>query len=503
MFKLDTPRKWASFLLLTPGLICVWFLAAHATVDPVGPTQQVFYGSSMSDLPSMIGVRRGDIATIGSTSPRFLYALPTGSKSIDNVHVFTGPPGSGVIFCDEYAMAQSISPSAVPSITNAMVSSTAAIDLSKLANCGSGQFLIGTGVQNTCSAMSDALHGSLGGGSDHAVVTSASAGFLAAVGTAAGRFLATTGSGVAPTASVPWSVLSGVPSAFAPSAHAPSHISTGSDPIPSAVASGASGLLTGADKAKLNSLSVPPDWHATGGADWKPPLVDAGTGMKITNSSTTAVIEQNYPVPYWHITGATDMTPTRIDVSRGITIADDGVGGVLIETNFDPGLKQDNPVVATVGSSRAYGYASPPIPFAAPVNHTTTNVGPINAADYGEDFNVGTGSTYHLIRVELEVVGFAETSPVGSGKMFSRTFRGMLYRLRSNQHCGIGYDMLPVTALDLPDSSCPGPGCVTSAAITLSGSNNCNVTFGIEYDSSADSSADWEAAVRFFGGGRY
>lgn len=41
----------------------------------------------------------------------------------------------------------------------------------------------------------------------------------------------------------------------APATHGSTHISTGSDPVPTAVASGASGLLSGSDKAKLDGIA--------------------------------------------------------------------------------------------------------------------------------------------------------------------------------------------------------------------------------------------------------
>lgn len=62
---------------------------------------------------------------------------------------------------------------------------------------------------------------------------------------------------------------------FASATHASAHISTGGDPIPNAVAGGASGLMSGTDKTKLNSVSTGADVTATalGGA------ITGATGM--------------------------------------------------------------------------------------------------------------------------------------------------------------------------------------------------------------------------------
>lgn len=54
------------------------------------------------------------------------------------------------------------------------------------------------------------------------------------------------------------SLLGGAPAGGGgpPDPHAPTHISTGSDPIPGAVSSGPSGLMTGPDKAKLDGIDA-------------------------------------------------------------------------------------------------------------------------------------------------------------------------------------------------------------------------------------------------------
>lgn len=56
--------------------------------------------------------------------------------------------------------------------------------------------------------------------------------------------------------SVPWSGVTNKPATFAPSSHASGHTSAGSDPLPNAVAGGASGLMTGADKTKLDGIEA-------------------------------------------------------------------------------------------------------------------------------------------------------------------------------------------------------------------------------------------------------
>lgn len=105
-----------------------------------------------------------------------------------------------------------------------------------------------------------------------------------------------------------------------PSAHASSHISTGSDPIANAVAGGASGLMSGSDKTKLDGIAagaevnVQSDWNATEG--------DA----LILNKPT---IPSEYTLP----TASTEILG-GVKIGSGITITDgvinvDGQGGGL------------------------------------------------------------------------------------------------------------------------------------------------------------------------------
>ncbi|PJZ87609.1 hypothetical protein [Leptospira levettii] len=55
-------------------------------------------------------------------------------------------------------------------------------------------------------------------------------------------------------ANVTWGSIIDIPSNFDPIAHSSRHITGGSDPIPPAVSGGDSGLLTGLDKAKLDTI---------------------------------------------------------------------------------------------------------------------------------------------------------------------------------------------------------------------------------------------------------
>lgn len=438
------------------------------------------------------------------------------------------------------------------------------IAVGKLSNCGSYQFIGNSGSGNACQSFNASWHGNLAGGSLHALATTTAAGFVPAQGLLANMVLVTDGSGnmsftIAPLAntsnagSVPAIPSLGsqgllVKNASDNSASWASYLS-GSFIASGAI--GASKLTAGTNGQVLTTVSgstawaTPTQWYASSAwqlpakvdtgnglqatydagtstvvlaenhnvtafhassADHIPLTVDVGSGLQATYDAgtDTVTLAQNYPVPYWYASGLY-YTPALIQSSTGITITYDvPSNGMVIQTNFSPANKLDNPNVATASSSKSYNYTAPPIPFAGPAHATTTNVGPINASDYGETFNVGTGSTYHVIRIELEIVGFAESSPSGTGQFFTRTFRGMLYRLNTTQHCGIATDMIPVTTLDIPTgSACPGAGCVTSAAMTLSGTSNCNVTFGVQYAGPGDSTADWEAQVKIFGGGRF
>lgn len=162
------------------------------------------------------------------------------------------------------------------------------------------EFVAGTGIALTpdsandkvtfAVAMSDGVHGNRGGGSLHAVATSSAAGFMSASdkakldGIAAGAEVnqnafssvkvvdaAGTSKGQA-DADAKTDVLtlkegSNVTLAVDPAtdtitisaaggAHASTHITGGSDVIPNAVAGGASGLMSGADKAKLDGIQA-------------------------------------------------------------------------------------------------------------------------------------------------------------------------------------------------------------------------------------------------------
>lgn len=80
-------------------------------------------------------------------------------------------------------------------------------------------------------------------------------------------------------------------------------------------------------------------WHSTtpSAADHYPSLIQAGQFIDLNwdSLSSSIVIGTNVPIPDWHITGGADVTPNRVDISRGLEIISDGMGGVIIETNFE------------------------------------------------------------------------------------------------------------------------------------------------------------------------
>jgi hypothetical protein len=80
-------------------------------------------------------------------------------------------------------------------VSNANVSSTAAISLSKLEVCGANQVVSSNGTADGCYPFSDTIHGSRSGGNEHALANASTAGFLTALGSTANAFLSTDGSG--------------------------------------------------------------------------------------------------------------------------------------------------------------------------------------------------------------------------------------------------------------------------------------------------------------------
>jgi hypothetical protein len=90
--------------------------------------------------------------------------------------------------------------------------------------------------------------------------------------------------------------------------HASTHISTGSDPIDAAVAAGASGLMTGADKTKLDGL----------------------TSLRIKT-----------------VDGATNVTPVETIVVTNGTLTNDGSGQVTIDTGGGGGSLGLEPIDCT------------------------------------------------------------------------------------------------------------------------------------------------------------
>jgi hypothetical protein len=69
--------------------------------------------------------------------------------------------------------------------------------------------------------------------------------------------------------------------------HGDTHISTGTDPIPDVVASGASGLMTGADKTKLDNLNPYPYYMVT--EDLTPQITGSEDHFDISTAARSAI----------------------------------------------------------------------------------------------------------------------------------------------------------------------------------------------------------------------
>lgn len=91
----------------------------------------------------------------------------------------------------------------------------------------------------------------------------------------------------------------------APTAHASSHISTGSDAIPAVVAGGASGLMTGADKTKLDGIAAGAEVNVN--ADWNAISGDAQILNKPTLGTIASQAANNVAITGGSITGITDL----------------------------------------------------------------------------------------------------------------------------------------------------------------------------------------------------
>jgi len=245
------------------------------------------------------------------------------------------------------------------------------------------EFVAGTGIALTpdstndkvtfAVAMSDDLHGNRGGGSLHAAATSSAAGFMSAsdkakldgiaagaevnqnafssvkvvdaAGTSKGQADADAktdvltlkeGSNVTLTVDTATDT---VTISAAGGAHASTHITGGSDVIPNAVANGASGLMSGADKAKLDGIQAGAEVNqnaftsvavvdSSGNAKTGSPCVadsktdtltlKEGQGITLTPDSATdtvtIAVTSVAPTAHasTHITGGSDVIPNAV-----------------------------------------------------------------------------------------------------------------------------------------------------------------------------------------------
>lgn len=251
------------------------------------------------------------------------------------------------------------------------------------------EFVAGTGIALTpdsandkvtfAVAMSDAVHGNRGGGSLHAAATSSAAGFMSASdkakldGIAAGAevnqnafsFVVAVDSSGNPKTGSPCAadsktdtltlkegtgILLGVDNTtdtititatggVAPEPHATTHVTGGSDVIPNAVAGGNAGLMSGADKAKLDGIQAGAEVNQNAfssiavvdsagnpkagspcAADSKTDTLTLKEGQGITltpdsaTDTVTIAVTSSTPTPHAssHITGGTDVIPNAV-----------------------------------------------------------------------------------------------------------------------------------------------------------------------------------------------
>lgn len=125
------------------------------------------------------------------------------------------------------------------------------------------------------------------------------------------------------------------------SAHASTHVSTGSDPIPSAVPSGASGLLSGADKAKLDGYptQVPDDTLVFG-------------ANSVGTTTTTRYLVFGYtpnqaPIAYTAIRCSRPGTMRNLRVRHNLT----GTGGAIEYTLYINNVATSLTVSAGAGTT--------------------------------------------------------------------------------------------------------------------------------------------------------
>jgi hypothetical protein len=144
---------------------------------------------------------------------------------------------------------------------------------------------------------------------------------------------------------VAWDNVTGKPSTFAPSAHASSHVTGGSDVIANAVASGNAGLMSGTDKAKLDGIASGAEVNVN--ADW-----NAGSGdAQILNKPTLGTLSA---LDNGTLTNAKYCTYV---VGTGIVCTSDGGGmvypgaGIAVSTGSAWTTSLTAPSGAVVGTS--------------------------------------------------------------------------------------------------------------------------------------------------------
>jgi hypothetical protein len=152
---------------------------AYPQVDPLGPTQQVYYAMTLSDAVAKSGLHRGMkvmVATNG-LSPRVRYdVIDAGSLTVSSPHIVNCTGSSCQLVEDGYMV-----------VDGSLV-------LSKLPTGTTNYVVTNKGSGNVWAPVDDAIHGSRGGGTLHATATLVAPGFMPAFGSTDG-FAHTNGTG--------------------------------------------------------------------------------------------------------------------------------------------------------------------------------------------------------------------------------------------------------------------------------------------------------------------
>ena len=134
-----------------------------------------------------------------------------------------------------------------------------------------------------------------------------------------------------------------------PTSHASSHVSTGSDPIATAVASGASGLMSGADKAKLDGI-------ASGANNYSLPTASSGVlgGIKVGTrlTITDGVLSADEQGGSYTLPTASADTLGGVKIGSGITITD----GIISASGGGGGITWTEVTGTTQSASPDNGY---------------------------------------------------------------------------------------------------------------------------------------------------